>query len=361
MATASRQPDVDLAVQTTPAPGPVAVPTPDPLRQVLEENAPGVQFFQAVRLLQKLQPERNPVGSFVTPDSEAARFRAHPSLSFPPSEIYSLEWKKDAPPEVEVNFLGTNAPVGVLPHVYTELLLERMRARDHALRDFLDLFNHRMISFFYRAWEKYRFQFAYERSELDNAAQCLLPLLGLGTKGLQDRQDVPDTALMFYSGLLAHRPHSAAALKQVLEAYFEIPVEVEQFAGRWYRLQPSDQTQLDESEGLSEQLGVGAVVGDEVWEEQSVVRLRLGPLDLDRYLDFLPTGSAYQPLQTLLKFIYHEELDFEVQLVLKGAEAPSVELGREDELAPRLGWVTWAKTRPMDRDAGETVLQLQSS
>ncbi len=360
MATASRQPNVDLAPKPVSAPAPAAVPTPDPLRQVLEENAPGVQFFQAVRLLQKLQPRRNPVGGFVTPDSEAARFRAHPSMSFPPSEIYSLDWKEGAPPELEVNFMGTNAPVGVLPHVYTELLLERMRARDHAMRDFLDLFNHRMISFFYRAWEKYRFQFAYERGELDNAAQCLLPLLGLGTKGLQGRQEVPDDALMFYSGLLAHKPHSAAALKQVLEAYFEVPVEVEQFAGRWYRLQASDQTQLDESEGLSEQLGFGAVIGDEVWEEQSVVRLRLGPLDLERYLDFLPTGTAYGPLQALLKFIYHEEFDFEVQLVLKSAEAPPLELGREDESAPRLGWVTWARTQPMHRDPGETILQLQA-
>jgi type VI secretion system protein ImpH len=84
----------------------------------------------------------------------------------------------------------------------------------------------------------------------------------------------------------------------------------------------------------------------------------LGPLELDQYRDFLPTGTAWEPLSALLRFYSGDELDFEVQLVLKRQQVPACELGREDETAPRLGWLTWAKTTPMGRDPGDTILQL---
>jgi type VI secretion system protein ImpH len=99
-------------------------------------------------------------------------------------------------------------------------------------------------------------------------------------------------------------------------------------------------------------------VGDEVWNEQARVRIRLGPLSLAQYMDFLPDGTAYQPLRSLARFFAREEMGFEVQLVLKREDVPGCELGREDETAARLGWISWAKSRPMGRDPEETILQL---
>src|SRR4029077_2380484 len=117
------------------------------------------------------------------------------------------------------------------PHPYTELVRERIRQKDTALRDFLDLFNHRIISLFYQAWEKYRFAIAYERGERDRFSHHLLDLIGLGTPGLQNRQHVPDDSLLYYSGLLAMNTRSAMALQQILADYFEVDVEIEQFVG----------------------------------------------------------------------------------------------------------------------------------
>ena len=94
---------------------------------------------------------------------------------------------------------------------------------------------------------------------------------------------MPDDSLVYYSGLLAQRPRSATALRQILSDYFEIPVEVEQFAGSWYPLEVQDQCQLEARRGINTQLGLGAVVGDEVWYQQSRVRIKLGPLPLKRY------------------------------------------------------------------------------
>ena len=44
-------------------------------------------FFQAVRVLERAYPKRRPVGRRFPPREEIVRFRAHLSLSFPPSSI----------------------------------------------------------------------------------------------------------------------------------------------------------------------------------------------------------------------------------------------------------------------------------
>jgi type VI secretion system protein ImpH len=254
--------------------------------------------------------------------------------------------------------MGLTGPQGALPLTYTALVMERLRARDATMRDFFDIFNHRIISLFYRAWEKYRFSVAYERGKRSRISHYLLDMLGLGTGGLQDRQTVADESLVFYSGLLAQRPRSATALRQILSDYFDVPVEIEQFAGSWYPLEREDQCELEGKGAISAQLGVGAVVGDEVWYQQSRVRIKLGPLPLKQYLDFLPGGTAHEPLRAFTKFFAAQELDFEAQLILRREDAPRCVLGREGKTAARLGWITWVNSTGMDRNPGDTILQL---
>lgn len=315
-------------------------------------------FFQTVRILQRIMPFRKLVGRNYGPQAEVARFSAHAAMAFPASQIQALDWNEDRPVHLTVNFMGLYGPMGVLPIYYTEYILQRLRAKDSALAAFLDIFNHRTIALFYRAWEKYRFYVAYERGERDRLSQYLLDLLGLGTAKLHNRQQVRDESLIFYSGLVAKHARSALALEQMLSDYFEVPVQVEQYVGAWYRLERSSQCRFGDGTSHSEQLGVGVIVGDEVWDPQSGVRVRVGPLSLRQYLDFLPNGSAYRPMQALTKFFSNGELNFEMQLVLKREDAPGCELGASGEAGPRLGWLTWAKARPMDRDPDETMVRL---
>ncbi len=344
MATPSRSSDSDLNRQV--------------LQELVEAEPFRFHFFQAVRLLERILPERESVGGFVPPGREVARFSAHQTTSFPASEIQELKLLEGKPAAMNVNFMGLTGPMGVLALYYTEYIRERVRSKDRALQDFFDIFNHRAIALFYSAWKKYRFGPAYERGEQGALGEQLLAIVGLGTPGLENRQDVPDEALMYYAGLFSHQPRSASGLQNVIADYFDVPVEVEQFAGCWYKLDRASQTWLDESGSYTEELGFGTVVGDEVWDQQSVVRVRLGPLPLKRYLDFLPEGNALQPLRSLVKFYFNDQLDFELQLILRREDVPQCELGRETEDAPRLGWLTWAKTSPMKRDPGETILRL---
>lgn len=343
MATESRSPD--LAV------------VPDSVENRLRREPWAFEFFQAVRLLERLAPEREPVGRFVTPQSEVVRFGANPSLAFPASEIQSLT-AEDETLRMSVNFMGLTGPLGVLPIYYTELIQQRLMVRDTASRDFLDIFHHRIISLFYRAWQKHRFHTYYGRKELDRFTGHLLDLIGLGHKQLQDRQPVADHSLISYAGLLTQQPRSAVAFEHYLADYFGVPVRVEQFVGAWYRLEAPSQTCFADAERISESLGAGAVVGDEVWEPQARLRVVLGPLSLDRYLEFLPSGGAYEPLRALARFFGGDEFDFELQLVLSQKDVPVCELGAGGKAAPQLGWVSWARSAPMQRDAAETILPL---
>ena len=304
------------------------------------------------------------VGRFGNPEEEAVRFCANPALIFPPSEIHSLEFKppvdsKPRPPELTVNIMGLTGQLGVLPNTYSEWVNDRIRARDHTLQDFFNLFHHRLLSLFYQAWEKYRFPVAYERDRNDRFTGYLLAFLGLGTQGLRNRSTVPDDGMSFYTALLALQTRSATALRQENQfQLFQVPVEIEQFVGVWRPIPPSDQTRTGDEREYFEQVGLGAIAGDEVWDQQSSARIVLGPLTLSQYLDFLPNGSAYRPLCNLIEFFSRREIDFELQLMLKRDETPGVVL--QDEAGGfMLGWTTWIKNAPMTRDPADTVLQLQ--
>jgi type VI secretion system protein ImpH len=316
------------------------------------------EFFQAVRLMQIFFPDRQRVGLFQSPQSETVRFGVRPSLAFPPSEIYSLGEGDESPPMMRVNFMGLIGPSGQLPLYYTELVAERARERDRTLRDFFDIFQHRAISLFYRAWEKYRFAVPHERGEDDNFSSYLLSIAGLGLPSLQDRQLIGDQEYLYYGGLLAQQPRSAEGLELMLQDYFGVPVRVEQFLGAWYRLDIDAQCSLDDTQTDSQQLGFGTVVGDEIWDPQSHARIVLGPLTLEQYSDFLPTGTAFAPLRAMVRFYAGDELDFETQLILRKEETPACELGGTNGPAPQLGWLSWAKTAPMKTNPDQAVMQL---
>ncbi len=344
MATESRTKDVDL----------------DELRivELLTEDACSFEFFQAVSLLQSIRDDANPVGVFSDPSDEAVRFKVNQRLGFPASEIQNLVMEGSAQAEMTVNFMGLSGPSGLLPYAYSEFILERARAKDHGLAAFLDVFNHRAVSLFYRAWQKSNFPVSYNTRGDDQFSHHLRDLVGLGTAGLRNRQEIDDEAFLHYASLVAMQSRSAVALEQLIADYFEVPVEIQQFTGDWYRIEAETQCAMGEEDSASSQVGSGAVVGDAIWDRQGRVRIRIGPLDIDRYCDFLPGGSAYKTLRSITRFYSNQCLDFEVQLVLNRNHVPNVELNLDSDNPARLGWVSWAKTEPLHSDPDETILTL---
>jgi type VI secretion system protein ImpH len=344
-------------------------------------------FFQAVRVLERLQPERKPVGQAGPPHQEVVRLRAHLSLNFPPSAIYEITQPtaEQPVPQMTVAFMGLTGPSGVLPRHYTELLLrldrEARGPERSSLRAWLDLFNHRLIALFYRAWEKYRFYLAYERggptpAEPDAFTRALYSLVGLGMSPLRNRLRVgcvqrvdgrrrekvlariDDLALLHYGGVLARRPRSAVMLAALLGDYFGLAVAVEQFRGQWLQLGADSQSQLGTDNC---ELGVSVVAGERVWDVQSKLRLRLGPLSRAEFDGLLPDRTAvcerkmFFLLAHLVRLYVGPDFDFDVQLVLRAADVPECQLQDVGGLGGRLGWNTWLGSEARTTDAEDAV------
>jgi type VI secretion protein, VC_A0111 family len=331
---------------------------PDSLKQELREETHRFEFFQAVRILEKIFPDRAPVGRDALPSKEVVRFRSRPSLDFPASQIHELretgtDQQDSAALEMFINFMGMTGPQGVLPNHYTELLVERVRYRDTSLWAFLDIFTHRAVSLFFRAWEKYRFPIQYERGN-DLFTESLFDIAGLGTKGLRGRLNLEDESLLPYGGLIAQKPHSASAVKNMISDYFGVPAEIKQFSGQWLDLDKESITRLGTANSA---LGVSTVVGTRVWDDQSKFRVKLGPLSFREFQAFLPNGTAYKPVKSIIRFMVGQELDFDIQLKLKAKEVPSTILTTRAKRRPMLGWTSFLKTKPFKQDDEQVVLQ----
>ncbi|MCE9529823.1 MAG: type VI secretion system baseplate subunit TssG [Planctomycetes bacterium] len=358
------------------------------VRELLDTEPYRFDFFQAVRVLEKIHRDKLPVGLTHSPEDEIVRFRAHQSLTFPPSAIFELlKPDFDRPYQLmTVSFMGLTGPSGALPTHYTQMMMDLGRdvrgPERRALRDWFDLFNHRFISLFYRAWEKYRFPIAYERGEPDprepdSFTRSVLSLIGLGTHGLRNRLQVhtirqeltdwepkrvplakiDDLALFYFSGILSQRPRNAVNLRILIAEYFDMPVEVNQFRGQWLPIEPPHQTCLG-SHGM---LGLNTVAGDRVWDVQSRFRLRVGPLNYERFEECLPDRSPITERKTFFMIVQlarkyvGPELDFDVQLVLEAASVPEVQLTEGSGLGPRLGWNTWLISDTALEDVDDAV------
>ena len=331
------------------------------------------EFFQAVRLLARVFPGRKPAGSTARPEEEFVRFgqlascsdvkEARLSLAFPASAVQIIERGAgpNSPVQMTVAFFGLSGVQGVLPLCYTEWMIARRAAKDDTLAAFFDLFNHRLISLFYRAWEKHRPAVLYElaaarKQQPDPFTQYLYDLIGMGTAGLRGRMRVRDESLLLYAGLIAQRPTAASTLRGILRDHFGLPTEIDQFAGGWHELEEADRCYLA-PELMRNRLGAAACLGTEVWNQQSMFRIRLGPLPLERFLEFLPNCSAMAKLVELTTYLVGQAMAFDVQVVLKAEDVPYARLADTGDDAPRLGWIGWLKTAPFESAAGDAIFR----
>ncbi len=313
-----------------------------PLKDRLFEEHYKFSFFKAVSLLESLSPVKSPLGQTLAPGQEAVRFSVKPSLAFPGSDISRLEQcADDGPAQMEVTFMGLIGPAGVMPHWYTELVYNRIWKKDHSLAGFLNIFHHRLISLFYLAWKKYRFEASYLPDARDRLSHCLLSLAGLGTPGLIERIGLPAESLAFYSGLLSRSIPSAQAIESAVEYFAGTEVNIEQFIERMLPISSEDQTRLG---AANSQLGVDAVCGSYIRECTTKFRVNLGPVGYENFQRFLPTGDLLPPIFALVRCMVGIEFEFDITVFLNRDEVPPCILGEETPAAPRLGWSTWVKS-----------------
>jgi type VI secretion system protein ImpH len=328
----------------------------------LLEDPHRFQFFQAVRLLENwLLPEPGARAELLP---QQLRFRNSLALSFPASEIESLQVLRGPAGEdgqrpvqridITPAFMGLLGVSGVLPFVYTEQIAQReLYQKDLAARHFLDIFSSRAVALFYAAWKKSRLHLQYETDRKNSFAPMVLALAGLGQATLHDRLrpekgGVADESLAYFAGALQQRALSAQQLQQLLSRYLKVPVRIEQFCGRWYRLPAGARTSLGLGNGV---LGRNALSGERVWQRDLRVKVTLGPLGHRTFQRFLPGAMGATALREMLTLLSGVSLEYEINLALRADAIESSSLDSDrSPFVGRLGWDTYVQTRPQQGD-----------
>ena len=324
----------------------------------LTEKPYEFDFFQAVRRLENLHADRPRIGYSRRPVGDPVRFGQEASLAFAPRTIdaYRTDVGSRAP-RMLVNFLGLLGPNGPMPLHITQYVRERVLLHhDQTLARFLDVFNHRMVSFFYRAWAANQQTVQFERGDEDRFATYIGSLFGIGMGSYRNRDAVPDVAKLHYSGHLVCQTRHPEGLCQLLADYYRVRVDMVEFVGQRLDVPPECVCRLGESPETGS-LGWTAIVGSRVWECQQTFRLRFGAMTLVEYERLLPGGESLRRLIAWIKNYLADELLWDVQLILKKEEVPPLKLGT----IGRLGWTTWLASKPFDHDADDLILRPQQA
>jgi type VI secretion system protein ImpH len=297
-----------------------------------------LSFFQLVSLMERTASDAPPVGAASGAARERVRFRAFPSLSFPPADIAGLRWtlteEERSRLEIVVTFLGLYGPSSPLPPHYTEEIMFGDPDRN-AQRDFLDLFNHRLIALFYRAWAKYRYHIQYQPSG-DGISRKLMALGGVEQNGPPVPGAIDWRRLMPYLGILGLNCRSPRVMGRLIGHYFAVPVRIEEAVERRIMLDPAQQHRTGWRCGT---LGGDWILGESMLDVSGKFRVVVGPLAPADFTAFLPGAARHRLLFALIRALMRDQLEFEVVLVPGDGSVPAWSL--DDGASAPLGWSMW--------------------
>jgi len=269
------------------------------------------------------------------------RFRVNPNLSFPPGDIEEVRFAVDDGDTARVwfvlNLMGLHGAASPLPAYFTEHVAQHQDEPD-ALRDFFDVLNHRLISIFYGTWDKYRYYLQYRDKGSDTSSRRFFSLIGLGHQELQGTSGLRRERLLSYMGLIAFSGEAAGSIESILRHYFRHPfVQIIPCIRRQVPIPGDQQCALGV---INSRLASDFLLGNEVLDQTGKFRVLFDRLSWARFTEFLPGGSLFAELQTLVRFVLRSRLGFDVELRLKTAEIPEFSVGQSSPC--RLGWTTWA-------------------
>lgn len=310
-------------------------------------------FFQALRRIDALNRDKPRLGEAARLADDPVRLGQTPSLIFAPSTLASFEPAAEGrPARLSSYFFGVFGPSGALPLHITEYARDRIRnSGDLTFSRFVDVFHHRMLSLFYRAWAASQPAVSFDRQRADRFAAYVGSLFGLGLPSLRDRDAMPDLAKLHFSGRLANQTRNAEGLRAIIGDYFKLPVEIEQFIGDWVSLPRNSLCLLGHTPETGT-LGSTASIGERIHVYHHKFRILFGPIGFADYARLLPGGKSLSRLVPIVRNYVGDEFSWDVNLILLKDEVPALKLGQ----AGLLGWTTWLGTRRSECDAGELLL-----
>jgi len=334
------------------------------------------EFFQAARLVERSQKDCAEIGEGTSPESEPIYFSDYVSHKFPPSDIVDIQLKEEKSirqqgrhwttyfrtartmaepdqPQISTSFMGLAGHQGPLPEPIVDEVIERVRRRDYAFRDFLDIFNNRLIALLFKAKRRHRLSLSNSAPWKTPFATYLFSLIGIGTPGLNDRMGLEDKSFIKYAHLFAITNRSAHGLERLLSDFIGAPVRVRQFKGKWVRFDNDQLTSIGPT-GQNGKLGIDVVIGSQYWSQNAGIEIEFGPLTIETFSSMLPGRSGFTCCRSLAQFYLRDHYDMQFRLILKAADRPLIKLDKNS--TTRLGWSSWLSSDTATKNDGQVCL-----
>jgi type VI secretion system protein ImpH len=291
-------------------------------------------YFAVLRQLERTFKDRPRIGDSAARRDEFVQLGQDPFMDFPASNLARVVQRGGKPLEVFVKYLGLLGPQGALPLAATEEAYHYVLAQDDAFPRFLDLFNHRFIQLFFRAWADSRPIVQHDRPDADRFVAYIGSAIGVGSEVYQGLDSVPDAAKLVFAGLIGAQAKCASRLAGAICGLFDVRGEIEEFVGSRLAIDADEWTILG---GRYNRLGADALLGRTVYSVEDKIRVRIFTRNLAQYVRFLPTGDLCEPLADLVFFYNGEQLDWDTELAIPAGAAEPIRLGRFGQL----GWTSW--------------------
>jgi type VI secretion system protein ImpH len=300
----------------------------------LESEPWRFDYFTVLRHLERTFANQPRIGDSAARREDFVQLGQDPFMDFPASNLARVVQSDDKPIQVFVKYLGLLGPQGALPLATTEEAYHYVLANDDAFPRFLDIFNHRFIQLFFRAWADARPIVQHDRPDADRFVAYIGSAIGLGSKPYQNLDRVPDAVKLGFAGILSSQAKSASRLASVICGLFNVKAEVDEFVGSRLMIEADEWSALG---GRHNSLGQDTMLGRTVFSVQDKVRIRIFTKDLAQYMRFLPTGDLCEPLADLVFFYNGEQLDWDTELAIPSGAAEPIRIGKFGQL----GWTSW--------------------
>ncbi|MEQ2024692.1 type VI secretion system baseplate subunit TssG [Xenorhabdus szentirmaii] len=306
---------------------------PEDFWQKLMQTPWQFDLFHTLRRIDAQSGAYYMLGSAPLPKYDLLRLGQKASMIFAPSTIFKVEQKKNSTLyDMLIYSFGLFGPNGPMPLHITEYVYTRQyNYQDPTLSAFINLFHHRLILLFYRAWANAQPTVSLDRQDNQRFSHYLACLTGMGLPAQKAPDTISDHARYSLSGHLSRQGHSAEGLEKILLSYFNIPLKIKQNIPQWLKIEARDQARLKAGRNMP-RLGQSAFLGIALYDVQYKFRIEVGPLRMSEYESFLPGAPKSQQLRDWVHQYLGMEYAWDVQLILHQADVKGIHLSEPTKL-----------------------------
>lgn len=285
--------------------------------QDLTQNAKSYDFSQVMRLLSQLQEH---TGRKLRVELKA---EAMPTGETNEVQYFSL---KNNRAKIRLAKEALSGVQGVIPNYIYEELLAALHRDDHALKDFLDVFNQRHFEIVNNV-ESQSWLLLEQEQQAEKSAllQSMAALKAEHGKWFQ------------YSFLLSQKSRSLSVLKQILNDYFPYDISLECEYSQRRQLPLDSLTRLGCRESFNSRIGQGFLLGKTCITHFSHIKVTIAPSSRQQFVQAQSDDELTDEILSLCHYYLRDTTPVSIYLQVKRAYLTQPKLSQHRELAARLG------------------------